>query len=238
MSEYTIDGTSHDINEVIRYLDGDHHMGVHDRARVVAELRAQLPKPVPEEPTGDSLMHVWGVVYKRQDNGSWWTVGTVGAGYEWPDLIAECHRTGSDLPVIYDRRAATPPTEEVAEPAKHKQSCEWPECPGNEDCEGLSLLSEVTMGITLPAEADPLEALYAELKEEWELDAGDWVILRNFVERVRALTTEDTGELVKAAGRLIDMWDSSPSTVKRITTDYPGLDHAIDLVRRNLPDAD
>lgn len=31
---------------------------------------------------------------------------------------------------------------------KHKQSCEWPECPGGEDCEGLSLLSEKSMVLT------------------------------------------------------------------------------------------
>lgn len=215
MSEYTIDGTSHDINEVIRYLDGDHHMGVHDRARVVAELRAQLPKPVPLEPTGDSLVWVWGEVYARQvDIGEFWSMTSSGPRYTWADMWAECRRTNSAAPVVYDRRIATPPTEEwwitttffpdgakvagpfgskdealtvrlalekylltdrihsettfcvdspppteeVAEPGwvstgtKHKQSCEWPECPGNEDCEGLSLLSEVTMGLTAEAE--------------------------------------------------------------------------------------
>lgn len=27
----------------------------------------------------------------------------------------------------------------------HKSTCEWPDCPGGTDCEGLSLLSEKTL---------------------------------------------------------------------------------------------
>ena len=41
-----------------------------------------------------------------------------------------------------------------------------------------------------------------------------------------------------AAERLIDMVDSSPETAAFIAERYPGLDHAIDLVRRNLTQTD
>ena len=32
----------------------------------------------------------------------------------------------------------------------HKETCEWPACPGDEACEGLSLLSEKTITLTPP----------------------------------------------------------------------------------------
>lgn len=191
------------------------HLGFPEAAaqfgEVAAQLEAQLPKPVPEEPTGDVLVDVDGELLRPRPPHWIPCVGYTNNPPTWAELV-DGLEPGQIK--IYDARPlATPPTEEVA------------------------AADELMVGAGFSPKPDPLEALYAELKDEWELDAGDWVILRNFVERVRALTTKDTGELVKAAGRLIDMWDSSPSTVKRITTDYPGLDHAIDLMRRNLPKA-
>jgi len=41
-----------------------------------------------------------------------------------------------------------------------------------------------------------------------------------------------------AAARLVDIVDSSPETASYIADRYPGLDHAIDLVRRHLPQTD
>jgi hypothetical protein len=44
----TLDTDDHDIHDLIRYLDGDHHMGVYDRAKVVADIKAQLTGPPTE----------------------------------------------------------------------------------------------------------------------------------------------------------------------------------------------
>lgn len=48
--EIKLDADKHDIHDLIRYLEGDHHMSVYDRMQVVKELRTQV-EPAVEEPT-------------------------------------------------------------------------------------------------------------------------------------------------------------------------------------------
>lgn len=50
MSEIKLDTEKHDIDDLIRYLHGDHHMGVHDRWQLVKDIVAQMPKPAVKEP--------------------------------------------------------------------------------------------------------------------------------------------------------------------------------------------
>lgn len=45
MTEIKLTLEDHDIEDLIRYLDGDHHMSLFDRLQVIKDLRAQLPKP-------------------------------------------------------------------------------------------------------------------------------------------------------------------------------------------------
>lgn len=52
------------------------------------QLRAQV-KPAFEEPAGDCVVFVFGLAYKRQDNGEWWPLGAISDGWEWPNLIQE-----------------------------------------------------------------------------------------------------------------------------------------------------
>lgn len=66
------------------------------------QLRAQV-KPAVEEPTGDCVVFVFGLAYKRQDNGEWWPLGAISDGWEWPNLIQECISQGLAFPVIYRR---------------------------------------------------------------------------------------------------------------------------------------
>lgn len=40
--QVTLSADEHDMDDLIRYLEGDHHMGVYDRMRVVNDIRAQM----------------------------------------------------------------------------------------------------------------------------------------------------------------------------------------------------
>lgn len=42
MREIKLSTDRHDIEDLLRYLDGDHHMSVYDRMRVINDIRAQL----------------------------------------------------------------------------------------------------------------------------------------------------------------------------------------------------
>lgn len=106
MTEYTItrEDAERDLRALRSVLSG-FPVGVSSSAlpalrELVWSIEAQV-KPAIEEPTGDVLLFVFGTVYKRQDNAEWWPYGQIGAGYEWPDLVDECRRTGSALPIVY-----------------------------------------------------------------------------------------------------------------------------------------
>lgn len=45
MSEIKLNTDRHDIDDLLRYLDGDHHMSVYDRLQVAKDIRAQLDAP-------------------------------------------------------------------------------------------------------------------------------------------------------------------------------------------------
>lgn len=42
MTEIKLSTDEHDISDLLRYLDGDHHMSVYDRQRVASSIRRQL----------------------------------------------------------------------------------------------------------------------------------------------------------------------------------------------------
>lgn len=159
------------------------------------QMEAQLPKPVPEEPDAP-LVELSGALYRQLERGLWEQASTCFA-YRWAVLLEKHPQTE---PIIYDRRA-TPPTEEVAEPARDVRGPSW---------DGSNPLSE----------ADPLEALIQTYGSRgWhhaddDIDPDGWVEwAREFAERVRALTTEDTVPAGKVR-ELVAIWRSEPGFVK------------------------
>jgi hypothetical protein len=45
MTIVRLNSEDHDLNDLLRYLDGDHHMSVYDRQRVAQDIRAQMGTP-------------------------------------------------------------------------------------------------------------------------------------------------------------------------------------------------
>lgn len=84
-------------------------------SRVAEEIRAQIPKPAIAEPSGNTLVEVFGLIYKRQDNGEWWPLAGFGSGYEWPDLVAEWRRGREPAPVVYRNEVEASPYEQGRE---------------------------------------------------------------------------------------------------------------------------
>ena len=86
-----------------------HHLrAMHDETGTSSSPLSQLAdqieeqiKPAVEEPTGDVIVFAFGTAYKKPGgNGNWYPF-SLGPFYEWPDLIEECRRTGTELPVVY-----------------------------------------------------------------------------------------------------------------------------------------
>ncbi|MFC0626133.1 hypothetical protein [Kribbella deserti] len=185
--------------------------GSKERLRELADsIAEQLPGPIPEEPTGDVLVRVYDLTYKRQKNGEWWPLDRPGSGYEWEDLVVAAGIDDREI-VIYDRRQAglaTPPTEEVADPVRRE--IVWDKSSGHcipkfADAEPLtaarlSRISVETHQAKIAAEADPLEARLDELVQEYAGIAEEWRdssaryggLFGEFAHKVRALATEDT----------------------------------------------
>ena len=57
MTEIKLDPDKHDIHDLIRYLEGDHHMSVYDRQQVANALRKQVKDTEP--PFGSVVRAPW-----------------------------------------------------------------------------------------------------------------------------------------------------------------------------------
>jgi hypothetical protein len=89
MTEIKLDADKHDIRDLIRYLDGDHHMSVFDRQQVVNDLKAQLPESDMVEPPKDCVvMDVMARSWLYDDDSEMWlNEGMPESQLSWPDLL-------------------------------------------------------------------------------------------------------------------------------------------------------
>lgn len=169
-----------------------------DRLKELADsIEEQFPAPIPEEPTGDVLLRVFDLTYKRLINGEWWPVERNSSGYEWPDLVAEASRVGSPIKVY---RRVSPPTEEVA---------------------GFTPKPvESLVGVLTDPDWDPMESLLDQLCSD-AIEAPTPEALaalpREFAAKVRALTTEDT---VPGKAALLDLCDEFERKGMGSASDY------------------
>lgn len=86
--------------------------------------------------------------------------------------------------------------------------------------------------------AEPWVRVRAGQFSEWANEHGSHVDWHRLCEpEVLRIGVGDDG-LREAAARIVDTLDASPATAALVTARYPGLDHAIDLVRRHLPQSD
>jgi len=98
MTEIKLDSDKHDIEDLIRWLDGDFHMSVFDRQQLVKHIRSQIQKPAIQEPQEfGSIVQAW---HPREDPSSTppdlWQRSPMNGKHYWENRNGVCE-VWSDL---------------------------------------------------------------------------------------------------------------------------------------------